>query len=118
MRTRGVVRAKSIATEACRLAVNGPAFVERGVWLRPFGDIVYLAPPLNIAPADLAALTAAVVTGGGVVLLLAAGHYLLLREQVWLQTVSPALMLFMGHAVLTAERLTPPGYSAGLRRLF
>ncbi|WP_128562179.1 Ppx/GppA phosphatase family protein [Methylobacterium crusticola] len=29
MKSRGVVRAKTIATEACRLAVNGPAFVER-----------------------------------------------------------------------------------------
>ncbi|SFU79904.1 exopolyphosphatase / guanosine-5'-triphosphate,3'-diphosphate pyrophosphatase [Methylobacterium sp. 174MFSha1.1] len=29
MRSRGVVRAKSIATAACRLAVNGPAFVDR-----------------------------------------------------------------------------------------
>jgi adenosylmethionine-8-amino-7-oxononanoate aminotransferase len=37
------------------------AFIERGVWLRPFGNIVYLAPPLNIEHADLAALTGAVV---------------------------------------------------------
>jgi hypothetical protein len=29
MQARGVTRAKIIATEACRLAVNGPAFVER-----------------------------------------------------------------------------------------
>ncbi len=29
MRSRGVVRSKSIATAACRLAVNGQAFVER-----------------------------------------------------------------------------------------
>ncbi|RZK78559.1 MAG: Ppx/GppA family phosphatase, partial [Methylobacterium sp.] len=29
MQARGVVRAKIIATEACRLAVNGAAFVER-----------------------------------------------------------------------------------------
>ena len=37
-----------------------PAFVERDVWIRPFGDIVYLAPPFVIAPADLATLAAAV----------------------------------------------------------
>ena len=30
-----------------------PAFVDRGVWLRPFGDIVYLTPALNIPAADL-----------------------------------------------------------------
>jgi adenosylmethionine-8-amino-7-oxononanoate aminotransferase len=35
-------------------------FVERGVWVRPFGDVVYLTPPLVIGPADLAVLTAAV----------------------------------------------------------
>jgi adenosylmethionine-8-amino-7-oxononanoate aminotransferase len=37
-----------------------PAFVEQGVWVRPFGDIVYLAPPFVIDAADLATLTAAV----------------------------------------------------------
>lgn len=37
-----------------------PAFVARGVWVRPFGDIVYLAPPFVIEPADLTTLTTAV----------------------------------------------------------
>jgi adenosylmethionine-8-amino-7-oxononanoate aminotransferase len=37
-----------------------PAFAERGVWVRPFGDIVYLAPPFVIEAADLTALTTAV----------------------------------------------------------
>jgi adenosylmethionine-8-amino-7-oxononanoate aminotransferase len=37
-----------------------PAFVERGVWVRPFGDIVYLMPPFVIESADLTALTTAV----------------------------------------------------------
>jgi len=37
-----------------------PAFVARGVWVRPFGDIVYLAPPFVIDAADLAILTTAV----------------------------------------------------------
>ncbi len=30
-----------------------PRFVERGAWIRPFGNIVYLAPPFVIAPGDL-----------------------------------------------------------------
>lgn len=34
-------------------------FVERGVWIRPFGRLVYLMPPYIIDAADLAALTAA-----------------------------------------------------------
>ncbi|MGD8859869.1 MAG: adenosylmethionine--8-amino-7-oxononanoate transaminase [Myxococcales bacterium] len=36
-------------------------FVERGVWIRPFGRLVYLMPPYVIAPRDLSRLTAAVV---------------------------------------------------------
>jgi adenosylmethionine-8-amino-7-oxononanoate aminotransferase len=35
-------------------------FVEEGVWVRPFGDFVYLMPPLVIGEDDLNALTAAV----------------------------------------------------------
>ena len=36
-------------------------FVERGVWIRPFGRLVYLMPPYVIEPDDLAQLTRAVV---------------------------------------------------------
>ena len=35
-------------------------FAELGVWLRPFGNVVYLMPPFVINSADLATLTAAV----------------------------------------------------------
>ena len=34
-------------------------FVEAGVWVRPFRDIIYLAPPLAIAPDDLDTLIGA-----------------------------------------------------------
>jgi adenosylmethionine-8-amino-7-oxononanoate aminotransferase len=34
-------------------------FIERGVWLRPFGDILYIAPPFTIEPADLETLCSA-----------------------------------------------------------
>lgn len=37
-----------------------PAFVEHDVWVRPFGDIVYLAPPFVIDATDLRTLTTAV----------------------------------------------------------
>ena len=36
------------------------AFVERGVWIRTFGNVVYLMPPLVIGAEDLAVLTRAV----------------------------------------------------------
>ena len=36
------------------------AFVDTGVWIRPFGNIVYLTPPLIISPEDLGLLTAAI----------------------------------------------------------
>ncbi len=37
-----------------------PAFVEAGVWVRPFGRLVYLMPPFVIGDADLEYLTGAV----------------------------------------------------------
>jgi adenosylmethionine-8-amino-7-oxononanoate aminotransferase len=43
-------------------------FVERGVWLRPFGDVVYLMPPLVIDAEDMEVLLRAVhevVAGAG-----------------------------------------------------
>jgi adenosylmethionine-8-amino-7-oxononanoate aminotransferase len=36
------------------------AFVDAGVWIRPFGNVVYLMPALNIPPADLDTLIDAV----------------------------------------------------------
>jgi len=38
-----------------------PRFVEAGVWVRPFGRLVYLMPPYVIEKSDLNRLTAAVV---------------------------------------------------------
>ena len=38
-----------------------PRFVSAGVWVRPFGKLVYLMPPFVIDDTDLAALTRAVV---------------------------------------------------------
>jgi adenosylmethionine-8-amino-7-oxononanoate aminotransferase len=38
-----------------------PQFVEAGVWVRPFGKLVYLMPPYIIEDNDLKLLTDAIV---------------------------------------------------------
>ncbi|MCL4790742.1 MAG: adenosylmethionine--8-amino-7-oxononanoate transaminase [Gammaproteobacteria bacterium] len=38
-------------------------FVEAGVWIRPFGRLIYLMPPYVIAPAELRQLTQALTSG-------------------------------------------------------
>ena len=37
-----------------------PRFVEQGVWIRPFKDIVYLMPPLVITGEELKTLARAI----------------------------------------------------------
>ncbi len=43
------------------MSVVQPLFVDAGVWIRPFGKLVYLMPPFIIDDKDLAKLTTAVV---------------------------------------------------------
>ena len=58
VRMQGAIGVVQLATATA--AQLRPAFVERGVWVRPFGDSVYLMPPFIIERDDLATLTAGV----------------------------------------------------------
>ena len=40
-------------------------FIDRGVWVRPFGDIIYLTPSLTINESDLALLIRSIVEVAG-----------------------------------------------------
>jgi len=42
------------------VAKTVPRFVERGVWLRPFGNVIYTIPPYIISERDLARVTGAI----------------------------------------------------------
>jgi adenosylmethionine-8-amino-7-oxononanoate aminotransferase len=53
----GVIEMK----EPVDLRAVQPMFVERGVWVRPFGKLIYAMPPYVMGTADVASLTAAMV---------------------------------------------------------
>ncbi|MFM2429745.1 MAG: hypothetical protein RLZZ511_958 [Cyanobacteriota bacterium] len=46
--------------EPIDLAIVQPQFVEAGVWLRPFGRLIYTMPPYIIAPDELTTITQAI----------------------------------------------------------
>ena len=48
--------------EPVDMATVQPQFVEQGVWLRPFGKLLYTMPPYIIEPDELSAITNAIYT--------------------------------------------------------
>lgn len=46
--------------EPVDMAAVQPAFVEEGVWIRPFGELVYTMPPFVTEPADVREITRAI----------------------------------------------------------
>ncbi len=61
VRAKGAIGVVQLKAPADREVLKR-AFVEQGVWVRPFGDIVYLTPALNIGDDDLGALTRAMTS--------------------------------------------------------
>ena len=60
VRVRGAIGAVEL-TRIEDIKALKAKFVEEGVWVRPFGNIVYLTPAFTIAADDLARLTGAIV---------------------------------------------------------
>jgi adenosylmethionine-8-amino-7-oxononanoate aminotransferase len=65
VRVLGAIGVVELTTAVDMKAITGQ-FVEAGVWVRPFGKLVYLMPPYIIDREDLATLTGAVadIVGG------------------------------------------------------
>ena len=59
VRVKGAIGVVQLRREP-KLEALRARFVRHGVWVRPFGDVVYLMPPFVIDEKDLARLTAAV----------------------------------------------------------
>ena len=49
------------------MAVLQHFFVDQGVWIRPFGRLLYLMPPFIIEPKELSQLTSALVRAAALV---------------------------------------------------
>jgi adenosylmethionine-8-amino-7-oxononanoate aminotransferase len=60
VRVLGAIGVVELERPPARLDALRRRFVEHGVWIRPFGDVVYLMPPLTIDQADLATLLGAI----------------------------------------------------------
>ncbi len=66
VRVKGALGVVQLAPEAMDIAGLKRKFIERGVWLRPFGDIVYVMPAFTITAEELSKLTRSIaeVVGG------------------------------------------------------
>ncbi len=61
VRVKGAIGVVQIDHTKIDLYALRAKFVERGVWLRPFKDVIYIMPPFTISKAELSQLTSAIV---------------------------------------------------------
>ena len=61
VRVKGAIGAVHVSKQHMDMFALREAFLKRGVWLRPFHDVIYLMPPLVISAEELKILTDAVV---------------------------------------------------------
>ncbi len=60
VRVRGAIGAVQMNAPIDAVGLRA-RFVEKGCWIKPFGDVIYLTPPFIIEPNDLSKLTRAIV---------------------------------------------------------
>jgi len=60
VRVRGAIGAVQMSSTVDAVGLRA-RFVEKGCWIKPFGDVIYLTPPFVIEPNDLSKLTHAIV---------------------------------------------------------
>ncbi|EMI51782.1 adenosylmethionine-8-amino-7-oxononanoate aminotransferase [Rhodopirellula sallentina SM41] len=60
MRSRGAIGVVQVEA-LTELETLRRQFVDAGVWLRPFGDCVYVTPPLNLPDALIQQMCSAIV---------------------------------------------------------
>lgn len=68
------------------------------------GIVLALILYLMFGMPRMSAKTSALVSLIVLIVLLGAGQYLMMSEKIWLQTISPALLLFVGHVAITSKR--------------
>lgn len=61
VRVKGAIGVVQITADQAQMFALREQFIARGLWLRPYSDLVYLMPPLTISEPELAALMDGVV---------------------------------------------------------
>jgi CHASE2 domain-containing sensor protein len=87
----------SILNEDFFVVPTWAVWAERSAWLLIALYLILLLPRLNAG-------TAAAITAVLLIALLAASYVLLTQQGMWLQLVTPAVLLVVGHALLTTKR--------------